>query len=212
MDEETIKREASAALDVLELEARISAVTKAGDNWCIEFGGDYGQFCDEFKDLFGRFNSPRVVREKVKKHLLAQVTQLRNKGRRRAAKRDAGEDSAPGVAELLQETVAQTTRVVTDAIDRTVGLASAGLKSISDAAENLNSTGTPVTPPVREARSKPAPLPAKSKETRSASSRPGTAAKKRAASKPAEKTRTTTAGRTKKATKKAVGKKSSRKR
>ena len=211
MDEQIIRREASAALDDLELDAQVTAVTKAGDNWCIQFGGDYGQFCDEFKDLFGHESSPRVVREKVKKHLLGQVTLLRNKGRRRAAKREIAA-SGPDVGELLQDAVTQTTRVVNEAIDRTVGFANAGLKAVAETAESLNPAATrTIAAPVREARSTPAPLAAKSVEAKRASSRPVTAAKKSASRKRASKTRTTGAGGSKKAAKKAAGKKSGRK-
>lgn len=215
MDEQIIRREASAALDDLELDAQVTAVAQAGDNWCIQFGGDYGQFCDEFKDLFGHESSPRVVREKVKKHLLSQVTQLRNKGRRRAAKREV-EASGPDASELLQEVVEQTTRVVTEAIDRSVDLASAGLKAVAETAESLNpSAAHSLAAPVREARSTPAPLASKSVGAKRvgakrASSRHETAAKKSAGSKRASKTRTTGAGGSKKATKKAAAKKSSR--
>ena len=184
MDEQIIRREASAALDDLELDAQVTAVTKAGDNWCIQFGGDYGQFCDEFKDLFKHDSSPRVVREKVKKHLMGQITLLRNKGRRRAAKRDV-EAGGPDVADLLQDAVTQTTRVVNEAIDRTVGFANAGLKAVAETAESLNPNAYApklAAAPVREARSTPAPLASKSVEAKRAPSRSETARKKSASS------------------------------
>ena len=146
MDAETIKREASWALQDLELEATVSNVTHSGGNWCVHFDGDYGQFCDSFKNQFEHDNSPRVIREKIKKHLLAQITQLRNKGGRKTT-RKAFEDERPNVTELLQEAVSETTRAIGNAIDRTLGVTGTTIKTAGDLAETVTARAAEMVQP-----------------------------------------------------------------
>jgi hypothetical protein len=151
MGEEIIRREASLAIDDLELDVAVTAVTQSGDNWCVQFAGDYTQFCDTFKNQFKRDNSPRVIREKIKKHLMGQITQLRNKGRNRASRTgfDAG-DSSPNVTGLMQDAVTQTARAVGEAIDRTLGITTAAIKSAGDLSETLTAKATEtLSPPAR---------------------------------------------------------------
>ena len=155
MDEETIKRAAREAVDALKLEGGVSDIIHSGKNWCIQFSAEYGQFCDEFQDQFGHDNGPLVIREKVKKHLLAQVAQLRNKGQRRVGRRGADErDRAAEAAELLKETVTQTTRAVGDVINRALGVADAGATAAVNVTETINTATTrmlepPAPPPAR---------------------------------------------------------------
>lgn len=134
MDAETIKREALDAILDLQLDSSVTGVTQNGKNWCVQFEGDYGQFCDSFQNQFERENSPRVIREKIKKHLLAQITQLRNKGGRRAAKKSFTDDE-PNVAELFQEAVSETARTIGEAIDRTLGLTGSSIEAVGEVAQ-----------------------------------------------------------------------------
>ena len=153
MDAETIKREALDAILDLQLDSSVSGVTQSGKNWCVQFSGDYGQFCDSFQNQFDRDNSPRVIREKIKKHLLGQITQLRNKGGRRTTKKGFDDDE-PNVTELFQEAVTQTTRAIGEAIDRTLGVTGAGIQAAGDVAEAVTASTAELVRP--ESRSKPA--------------------------------------------------------
>lgn len=209
MDEQTIMREASAALDDLELDSKVSSVSRNGDNWCVHFESEYGQFCDEFRNQFGHDNSARVVREKVKKHLLGQVAQLRNKGRRRSGRAGAeSADDAPNAVELLQEAFTQTTRAIGEAIDRTLGVTRAGVETATDLTQTLTARTTEMLEPVRGRASARSLSTAKREKPKSApkqlkaGAKAGT--KKKVASKPQNKTasKRAKAGRTKKAGKK----------
>lgn len=205
MDAETIKREAGEALRDLELDSVPGAVTQSGKNWCIQFSGDYGQFCDSFQNQFEHDNSPRVIREKIKKHLLGQITLLRNKGGRRTTKKGFDEqEGGPNVTELFQEAMTQTTRAIGEAIDRTLGVTRTAIESAGDVAETVT-TGTAEV--LRTAERESAPPRAK----------PVRAATKKRSAKSTGKTKRSGAGKTaskqKRAagTKKATRKKSSRK-
>jgi hypothetical protein len=208
MDAETIKREALDAILDLQLDSTVSNVTHSGKNWCVQFEGDYGQFCDSFQNQFERDNSPRVVREKIKKHLLAQITQLRNKGGRRTTKKGFDDEAArPNVTELFQEAVSSTARTIGDAIDRTLGFTGAGIEAVGEVAETLTSRTTELIRP-EPSTSPPAERP-KARRTAAKESAPkkavGKAKRSGAATKAAGKT-----GRA--AAKKSGAKKSSRKR
>ena len=80
MDEQAITLAAEAALGDLELDCKVNLVQRSpdGDRWCVQFSGQYGQFCDDFQDQFDNDNSSRLVREKIKRYLLKQVTRIRN--------------------------------------------------------------------------------------------------------------------------------------
>ncbi|MBD0372077.1 MAG: hypothetical protein ICV60_14645 [Pyrinomonadaceae bacterium] len=205
MDAETIKREALDAILDLQLDSTVSGVTHAGKNWCVQFSGDYGQFCDSFKNQFERDNSPRVIREKIKKHLLAQITQLRNKGGRRATKK-AFVDDEPNVAELFQEAVTETTRAIGQAIDRTLGITGAGIQAASDVAESVTARTAdlirPGRPQSKRARGKAVKKESANVKTAGKAERGGT--KRKAAAKSSRAT-----GKKKAATKKTGGKKKS---
>jgi hypothetical protein len=207
MDAETIKQEALDAILDLQLDSTVSNVTHSGKNWCVQFEGDYGQFCDSFQNQFDRDNSPRVVREKIKKHLLAQITLLRNKGGRRTTKKGFEDDARPNVTELFQEAVSSTARTIGDAIDRTLGFTGAGIEAVGEVAETLTSGTAELIRPERltsppAARPKARPTAAKE----SAPKKAGGKAKRSGAAKKA-------AGKSKRAaTKKSGSKKSSGKR
>jgi hypothetical protein len=218
MDAETIKREAGMALEDLELDSSVSQVTHSGGSWCIHFSGDYGQFCDSFQDQFGRDSSARVIREKIKKHLLGQITQLRNKGGRRTTRKGFDEEADRlDATELFQETITQTTRAMGEAIDRTLGVTGAVIKSANDVAETLTSGTSEVlrTPLVLESnvqRTRPARAATRKSSDKGSGKKRGAASGKAASKKGASK-KTATKGKRVAGRKKAAGKKSgSRKR
>ncbi len=199
MDAETIKREALDAILDLALDSTVSDITHNGKNWCVQFAGDYGQYCDSFQNQFERDNSPRVIREKIKKHLLGQITQLRNKAGRRATKKDFDDGGERNVAELFQEAITETTRAIGEVIDRTLGMTDRGIKAASEVAETITGgTAEMIRPEVRRA-------PRESASDKSAQKERRGGAKKKAAAKSASKS--------KRATKKPAGvkKKSRRK-
>jgi hypothetical protein len=157
MDAETIKREAGMALEDLELDSVVSNVTHSGTNWCVHFTGDYSQLCDSFQNQFGHDNSVRVIREKIKKHLLAQITQLRNKGGRQTTRKGFDEEQGRlNATELFQETITQTTRAIGEAVNRTLGVTGAVIKSASDVAETVTANASEMLrPPPVAARDTP---------------------------------------------------------
>src|SRR5215212_2537961 len=99
MDERAINGAAIEAIKDLELDCEIKEVRQlAGkDEWCIQFSGKYGQFCDDFKNQFGKENSASVIREKIKSHLLKQVSKIRSGTgrRRRPVAADTGDAREP---------------------------------------------------------------------------------------------------------------------
>jgi hypothetical protein len=211
MDAETIKREALDAILDLALDSNVSDVTHNGKNWCVQFVGDYGQFCDSFQNQFERDNSPRVIREKIKKHLLGQITLLRNKGGRRTTKKGFDDEGTPNVTELFQEVITQTTSVIGEAIDRTLGLTNAGIKAAGEVAETISTdTAEMFRPDGRRTPSRP------STERAARESAPKKAAQKAkrdgATKKAAGKSKRASVKKKVVGTKKAGGKKSSRKR
>lgn len=158
MNEETIRGEAGAALDDLELDSIVSNVAKNGKNWCIQFSDDYGQFCDSFQNQFERDNSPRVIREKIKKYLLGQVTQLRNKGKRRTSRKGFDEPEVREAGEMLQEALTETTRAVGEALNQTLGVTGATIESALDVAETVSARTAEMLKPARSGkRARPAP-------------------------------------------------------
>jgi hypothetical protein len=152
MDAETIKREAGEALLDLELDATVSNVTQNGKNWCVQFAGDYGQFCDSFQNQFERDNSTHVIREKIKKHLLAQITQLRNKGGRRTTRKSFDEQDEHNLTRLFQNAITETTHAIGEAIDRTLGVTNAGIKAAGDVAETISTRTAEIIRPKRAAK------------------------------------------------------------
>jgi hypothetical protein len=209
MDAETIKREATEALLSLQLDSTVGNVTQSGKNWCVQFSGDYSQFCDSFQNQFERDNSTRVIREKIKKHLLGQITQLRNKGGRRTTKKSFDDQDGRNVSELLQEAITETTRAIGSAIDSTLGVTSRGIKAAGDVEETISAQTAEIIRP--DSASKPARPSRLNKATPMESARGKSAVKSKRSGTPRK-----AAGKTKRAgaaKKKTVAKKkSSRKR
>jgi hypothetical protein len=149
-----------------------------------------------------------VVREKIKKHLLGQITQMRNKGGRRTTRKDFDEQAGRNVTELFQEAMKETTRAIGAAIDRTLGVTGATIQAANDVAETVTARTAEMIRPERT--SEPVRPQAVKRRSAAKESAPKKAARKtiRSGTKPKA------AGKTKRAggTKKTASKKNSRKR
>ncbi len=130
MDEKAITRAAQAAVNDLQLDCKIESVSKHSrqNKWCIQFTGQYGQFCDEFHNEAGKENSARVIREKIKSFLF----KVRKPGRDRRAKSSFASETSNQASSLLDTPV----EFVGDALDRTTGIIGSILNQFS------NLTGT----------------------------------------------------------------------
>ena len=139
MDERVINGAAIEAINDLDIECEIKEVRKGAekDEWCIQFSGKYGQLCDVFQNQFGKENSPQVIREKIKSHLINQVTRIRsNTGRRRkpvAADALENRESAGGL-------LAEPLKLMGEVLGRATGLAGDVISRASEVAETARTT------------------------------------------------------------------------
>jgi hypothetical protein len=152
MDKQDITRAAEAALGDLNLDGKVNDVIRSpsGDKWCVQFSGHYAQLCDEFKDQFGEENGPAVVREKIKRYLLKQVTKIRNttgKTRRpRSQPSDKQKSSATSKSfGFIGDALERASQIAGEVAERASGVAGAARDAVVDVAEKL----TPVTVELR---------------------------------------------------------------
>jgi hypothetical protein len=160
MDERAINGAAIAAINDLGLDCEIKDVCKGGekDEWCIQFSGKYGQLCDVFQNQFGKENSSKVIREKIKSHLIKQVTKIRsNTGRRRkpavAEALDSGQSASGMLTEPLKvmgEVLGRATGLAGDVISRASSIAETARATL--AAADLDSITAPVTVEIGDER------------------------------------------------------------
>jgi|ERR1044071_392764 hypothetical protein len=155
MDERAINGAAIAAINDLQLDCEIKDVCKSagGDEWCIQFSGKYGQYCDGFKNQFGKESSSKVIREKIKGYLIKQVNKIRTTTgrRRRPAVADTSEKREP-----VSGIFAAPLKLVEELFDRAAGIASGVVSQAStvaetarDAVADVAANITPVTIEVR---------------------------------------------------------------
>ncbi|HKR01507.1 MAG TPA: hypothetical protein VJT09_12590 [Pyrinomonadaceae bacterium] len=155
MDERSINGAAIRAIHDLEIDCEIKDVCRPSgkEEWCIQFSGKYGQFCDDFKNQFGKENSIQVIREKIKSHLLKQVSKIRSStGRRRRPAASAAEESTrPGSdllsapLELVKEAYNRAAGIAGTVFNQASAVAETAREVVSDAASSIN----PVTIEVR---------------------------------------------------------------
>ncbi len=139
MDERAINGAAIEAIGDLGVDCEINQVCKGSDagEWCVQFSGKYGQFCDNFQNQFGQENSPEVMREKIKAFLIKQVARIRSStGRKRRPAAAAARESRESVGGILTEPL----KVVGEVLGRTMGLASQVIGRASDVAETARAT------------------------------------------------------------------------
>jgi hypothetical protein len=138
MDERAINGAAIEAIRDLELDCEIKEVCKGSGEgeWCVQFSGKYGRFCDNFQNQFKQDNSPEVMREKIKSFLIKQVAKIRsNTGRKRKPARDAAEDRE-SVGGLLTEPF----KLVGEVLGRATGMATEVVSQASSVAETARAT------------------------------------------------------------------------
>ena len=138
MDERAVNGAAIEAIHDLAVDCEIKDVCKGSGEgeWCVQFSGKYGRFCDNFRNQFGQENGPEVMREKIKAFLIKQVAKIRgNTGRKRKPVRDAAEDrkSAGG---LLSEPL----KLVGEVLGRATGMATQVVGQASAVAETARAT------------------------------------------------------------------------
>lgn len=192
MKEETIRSAALDALNDLQLESEIKNIFASGDKgeWCVQFAGNYGQLCDKFQDQFDKENSPELIREKIKRYLLKQVTKIRStsgktrrgRGALMADKKRDEEFSLGTPLKMIENMFDRVTQVAGGVIN----VASNVTETASDAVEGITSNTRPVvveveTTTTRRTPRKPARPSAKKKA--GATSRKPSKASKAASSK-----------------------------
>lgn len=146
LDEQTIKEAAAEALDSLQLDAAVKSVCADGDKWCVQFEAEYSQFCDGFRDQFGKENSFELIREKVKRHVLKQQQNKIRAGvriRRGKAERGPTPDNLFETAVKAIEGIAtQTADLTGEIINQAARLPQTALSVLKDAAQVVNQTST----------------------------------------------------------------------
>jgi hypothetical protein len=190
MDERAINRAAIEAIRDLEIDCEIKEVCRAGsgDEWCIQFSGKYGQFCDEFKNQFGKESSPQVIREKIKSHLIKVVNKIRS-GTGRKRKPAVGEQSDSRDAE--SSILAAPLKVVGEVFDRVAGIAGTVINQastvadsarevVADMASNISPLTIEVSSTTREVKKR---VPARSATKKAVKARKAASAKAKKATK-----------------------------
>ena len=200
LDEQVITRAAEEAVNDLQLNCRVEKVfqhPRSKEKWCIQFTGEYGQFCNEFRNQQGQQNSPELIREKVKSFFLRMRKPVRiRRGSSHQVNRSRQESilsSAP--LEIVGQAIDQTTRLVGDVINQVSGLARSALDT-----EVVVNVELPTIAPQAPAR--------KSRKTRQPSKRK---AVKKSSGKTTSKVSSRAAKQASKASKKAVKKTGSKK-
>ena len=201
LDEQEITKAARAALEDLQLETEVKSVAAEGERWCVQFTADYNQFCDNFRDQFGKANSPELIREKIKRHILKQQqSKIRAGVRVRKVKPQpsAAPDNFLETAwKTIEGVVGQTADAAGEIVNQALGLPQQALTAIAE---------TPSAPPqplmrvsvksaARKSTKKSSRSPRKTTRgkgpaTRKDAGRKKPAAKKRTATKSSEKSAT----------------------
>lgn len=223
LDEQALTKAAAAALHDLQLDIEVKSVSADGDRWCVQFMTEYSQFCDSFRDQFGKANSFELIREKIKRSLLKQQQNKIRSGVR--VRRGKTEQRRPASDSLLQTAlktiegaVGQTSEVAGEIIKQAAHIPAQALTALADAAgvvshatESPLQTGPGVEQPLARARVKVA---AKSTAKRKPSARTATSKKStttKVAKKAASKSKRASAKSTSKSAKKRTSTKSSKK-
>jgi hypothetical protein len=203
MDERAINGAAIEAIRDLELDCEIKDVCQrsGGEEWCIQFSGKYGQFCDKFKNQFEEESSPQVIREKIKSHLIKQVNKIRSStGRKRkpaVSEESESRSSEGGILstplKMIGEVFDRVTGIAGGVISQAATVAETARDAVADVAANIS----PVTVEVRsttrtsEKRASGSPSrkkPAEPARSNSAKAKKATKRVARGASKQAKKT------------------------
>jgi hypothetical protein len=160
LNEQSIKDAAAAALHHLQLDVEAKAVSADGDAWCIQFTADYNQFCDSFRDQFGKENSFELIREKVKRHILKQQQNKIRAGvriRRGKTKRPAPQPATlfETTLKTIEDIAGQTAEFAGEVIHQASSLPEAALRTLDEATKAANSTTTLITQAVERVAEQP---------------------------------------------------------
>lgn len=139
MDERAINGAAIEAVRDLDVDCEINEVCKGSEagEWCVQFSGKYGRFCDNFQNQFGQENSPEVMREKIKAFLIKQVAKIRSStGRKRRPAASAAREDRDTGGGILTEPL----KLVGEVLGRATGLAGEVISRASDVAETARAT------------------------------------------------------------------------
>jgi hypothetical protein len=197
MDERAINGAAIEAIRDLDIDCEITEVSQSGDEWCVQFSGKYGQFCDSFKNQFGKESSPQVIREKIKSHLIKVVNKIRSgTGRKRkpmvsergdSREQESGILSAP--LKMVGEVFDRVAGIAGIAINQASTVADAARDVVTDAASNLSPVTIEVRSTTREVKKRPPARSVAKKPVKARKAAPAKAKKstKRVASKRAKK-------------------------
>ena len=155
LDEKVITRAAEEAVNGLQLQSRVEKVfqhPRSKEKWCIQFTGEYGQFCNEFRNQDGQPNSPELIREKVKSFFLKMRKPVRI---RRGSSHKASESRQESILsaaplEIVGQALDQTTRLVGDVINQVSGLARSALDT--EAVVSVELPTIAPQPPARKSR------------------------------------------------------------
>jgi hypothetical protein len=211
MDERAINGAAIEAIHDLKLDCEIKDVCRrsGGEEWCIQFSGKYGQFCDKFKNQFDEESSPQVMREKIKSYLIKQVSKIRSStGRKRKpAVKDSSESrpseggilSAP--LKMLGEVFDRVTGIAGGVMEQAATVAGTARDAVADVAANIPPVTIEVKSVTRTSEKRPSRSTAKKKTAKQAKPKAAKAKKAtrrvvRSASKQAKKTAKKSVGKT----------------
>jgi hypothetical protein len=175
-----------AATHDLQLDIEVKTIVADGDNWCVQFSTEYSQFCDTFRDQFGKENSFELIREKIKRHILKQQ---QNKIRAGVRIRRGKQERRAEPATLFETTVkaiggiaGQTAELTGEIINQASKLPETALKALDETAkvvstviEPTSQSGQSVEQPLARIRIKTAAR--KTKRKSSSSARKATAKK-----------------------------------
>jgi hypothetical protein len=161
LDEQSINEAATAALRDLQVDAEAKSVSADKDRWCIQFTAEYAQFCDGFRDRFGKENSFELIREKIKRHILKQQQhKIRSNVRVRRGKpqpqRQPSSDNLLETAVKTIEAVAtQTAGVAGEIINQASSLPETVLSTLDNATRAIGQISAPANQPAHEAEQPP---------------------------------------------------------
>jgi hypothetical protein len=194
MDEQAIKRAAEEAVNDLQLDCEIKNVCRSPnkEEWCIQFSGKYGQLCDDFKNQFEKENSHVVIREKIKSHLLKQVSKISRstgksrRGRARPPDEDQSQSALAAPIKMIEEAfgraseiAGEVVRQVSSAADVALETAESVAESVSPATVEIESGSSAIAKGARSSRLRK-PVKAAKAASRKSSKRPRSVSRKKA--------------------------------
>lgn len=160
LNERSIRDAAAAALQSLQLDVEVKAVEANGDDWCVQFTADYNQFCDSFRDQFGKENSFELVREKIKRYILKQQQNKIRAGVR--IRRGKTKQAAPPPAsffetamQTLEGIASQTTDLAGEVVKQASRLPETALETLDQATTAATSTAALVSQTIERVTEQP---------------------------------------------------------